>query len=683
VPGRAAGQALIERGVGHIQIIRFLNFAGALAAFFLAARVIALDRRALRSRRGSWIPLVCTTALLAALLGVELRADRSLESGAWAWAEAAVETALVLALIAACFFLYVREHRSIVDLFEAAEAHIRRARRLEAILELGDELRAAGSVEQVARAAADGVERRLSFRETVLYLLDPADDLLFTAATVGSDRDYDASIRARRIPRGVLEGLLREEFRHGSTYFIDHRHHDWTDVELAYFPSGYVEDGGPGAFHGDDAVFAPLHGDDGRLIGLFDVYDPSDGCIPSEETLQLLGVFATITASAIEGVRHRAELERLAITDGLTGLYNHRHFQETLAHEVGRAERYDLVFSLLMMDLDLFKNVNDRFGHPRGDEALRAVANVLCANARASDFVARYGGEEFVMILPATTAAQAAVLAERIAQGVRGIAIAVPEPPSLSMSIGLAEYPACGHDRESLIAAADAALLFAKRSGRDAVADFTQVSLVELDQSALEGLAFRLEKADIETLDVLAAAVDQRDAFAGERSAGVARAAAGLAAALGLDDAQRDVLRMAALVYDIGKVGIPVEVLNRRGELSPADQAVIRRHPEMGTRLLETTMRLGALLPVVLHHHERWDGAGYPCRLAGEAIPFGARVIAVCDAWQAMVSDRPYRPALAREAAVAELRAGAGSQFDPHLVEAFIGSLTVTGGAAG
>ena len=272
--------------------------------------------------------------------------------------------------------------------------------------------------------------------------------------------------------------MLREEFRHGSAYFIDHRYYDWTDVELTYFPPGDVVDRGPGAFHRDDAVFAPLRGDDGRVMGMFDVYDPSDGLVPSEETLQLFGVLATVTASAVEGARHKAELERLAITDGLTGLHNQRHFQERLAHEVDRAARYDLVFSLLMMDLDLFKSVNDRLGHPCGDEVLKAVADVVRANARASDFVARYSGEEFVMILPGTTAKQAAVLAERIAQAVRDIAIAVPDPPRLSMSIGMADYPLCGRDRESLIAAADAALLFAKRSGRDVVVDFSQVSQV-------------------------------------------------------------------------------------------------------------------------------------------------------------------------------------------------------------
>jgi len=213
------------------------------------------------------------------------------------------------------------------------------------------------------------------------------------------------------------------------------------------------------------------------------------------------------------------------------------------------------------------------------------------------------------------------------------------------------------------------------------VADFSRISLVELDQTDLEGLAVRLEKADIETLETLAAAIDMRDAFSSGRTVGVARVAGMLADELRLDETQRDVLRVAALVYDIGKVGIPVELLNRRGELTAGEKSTIRRHPEIGMRLLESTMRLHALAPVILHHHERWDGEGYPDGLKGEAIPFAARVIAICDAWQAMVTDRPYRPALTRERAVAELRAGTGSQFDPQLVEAFVDGLQKADGA--
>ena len=653
-----------------------------MAAFFLAARAVTLDRRALRSRQASWLLLACATALLAALLGVSTFVDRTSPHSALLWAQTLLESGLVIALVAGCFFLYVREHQRMVDLYNEAEVHSRRSARLEAILHLGDELRAAHTVDAIATVAAGAVESTLSFREAALYLLDADEDVFCTAASFGSYPEYDAVVRDRRIPSAVLHSVLRDEFRHGNCYLVDHTRYEWTEEQLFYFPPGPIPDRGAGMFHADDALFVPLYDHEQRLIGMFDVYDPDDGALPAEDTLQLLEIFANVTASAIENARYEGELELRAVTDGLTGLYNHRHFQETLMHEVERSARYRAVFSLLMMDLDFFKNVNDRLGHPRGDDALKAVAEILRRNARASDFVARYGGEEFVMILPDTSVREAAAVAERVAQGVRGIELGVPDPPPLSISIGMAEYPACGRDRESLIAAADAALLFAKRSGRDMVADFSQVSVVELDQASLEGLAFRLEKADIETLETLAAAIDGRDAFGGEHSREVAHAAERVALRLGLDEHQREVLRMASLVYDIGKVGIPVEVLNRRGELGDADKAAIRRHPEVGKRLLQSTMRLNALLPVVLHHHERWDGTGYPDGLKGDEIPFAARLIALCDAWQAMTTERPYRPARDYADAVAQLRAGAGSQFDPRLVDAFVASLQETGEAA-
>jgi diguanylate cyclase (GGDEF)-like protein len=669
--------------VTSISIIEYLNFAGALLAFFIAARVISFDRRALRSRSGSWALLVCSTALLAAVLGVQLFLDQDAPHTALRWAATLLGSALVISLILGYFLLYVREHRRVADLYDTAETHSRRSRRLEAILRLSGELRTARGVQAAVDLAAGAVKDTLAYKECALYLLDEGDDVYRTRAALGGDPEYNQVLFERLIPGEILRGVLREEFRHGNVYFIDHTRYSWTEEELFFFPPGDLPDLGPGHFHADDALFAPLRDHEEHLIGLFDLYDPEDALRPSPDALQALEIFANVTASAIENAGYEAELELRAVTDGLTGLFNHRHFQETLQGEVERAVRYGLVFSLLMMDLDLFKTVNDRLGHPRGDEALRAVAEVMRANARASDFVARYGGEEFVMILPGTPAGQASVLAERIAQGVRDIRLAVPHPPPLSVSIGVADFPACGRDRESLISAADAALLFAKRSGRDMVADFSRISLVELDQTDLEGLAFRLEKADIETLETLAAAIDMRDAFAGGRAVGVVHAAGLVADELHLDETQRDVLRVAALVYDIGKVGIPVEVLNRRGALTAVEQATIRRHPEIGMRLLESTMHLHALAPVILHHHERWDGQGYPDGLQGETIPFAARVIAVCDAWQAMVSDRPYRQALSPEQAIAELRAGAGSQFDPQLVEAFIGGLQKASEAGG
>ena len=591
----------------------------------------------------------------------------------------ALAGSLVAALTVGFYFLYVQEYARVRTLRDLSESHQRRSSRLEAIVGLGSRLRSTLDAQEVAHIAADTVRDTLQFRETALYLREPEEDVYRAAAAYGQDPEYDKVVRDRRIPGAVIRGILRDEFRHGDCYLIDHTRYTMTEEENFFFPPGSLPDLGPGMFHPDDALFVPLYDHEQAMIGLFDVYDPVEGKIPDEASLQLLQIFANVTASALENAHAAEELRRRAVTDGLTGLYNHRHFQEALAVEVERAVRYGLTFTLFMMDLDFFKTVNDRFGHPRGDQALQQVAAVLRHNARTSDFVARYGGEEFVMILPGTTVKQAGALAERIAQGVREIVLDVPEPPPLSISIGMADYPACGRDRESLIAAADAALLFAKRSGRDMVADFSQISLVELDQAALDGLSFRLERADQETLEALAGAVAMRDAFADRSASCVTNAARCLADALGLDGPEKELYTTAAVIYDIGKVAIPIEVLNRRGDLTAEEREEIRGHPEAGRRLLESVMRLRGALPAVIHHHERWDGTGYPDGLKGEDTPLLARAIAICDAYQAMVVDRPYRRALSQDAAIEQLRACAGSQFDPQLVKVFVGAMEKEG----
>ncbi|HOT22984.1 MAG TPA: diguanylate cyclase [Thermoleophilia bacterium] len=656
--------------------------AVAFAAFYLAVRVAAIDRRVDALHRRSSTVLACAALAVAVFFTVDLLTSASEEPAALRSLELGLAALIVVTLTVGFYFLYGQEYARVRALRDASVTHQARSRRLEAIVDLSNRLRATLDTYEVAEIAADTVRDTLQFRETALYLRqDGGDDAYRAAAVFGQDPEYDEVVRERTIPGAVVRGLLRDEFRHGDCCLIDHTRYTMSPEEEFYFPSGPLPDLGPGMFHPDDALFVPLFDRGHEMIGLFDVYDPVDGRIPDEATLQMLQVFANVTASALENACAAEDLRRRAVTDGLTGLYNHRHFQETLAAEVQRADRYGLTFTLLMMDLDRFKTVNDRFGHPHGDQALQEVAAVLQQNARASDFVARYGGEEFVMLVPGTTVKQAGALAERIAQGVRDIVLEVPDPPPLSISVGMADYPVCGRDRESLIAAADAALLFAKRSGRDMVADFSEISLVELDQESLEGLSFRLERADLETLEALAGAVAMRDAFADRSAACVTNAARCLAEALGLGDAERDLFATAAVVYDIGKVAVPIDVLNRRGELSPEERATIRRHPKVGKRLLESVMRLRGALPAVVHHHERWDGTGYPDGLKGEETPLLARAIALCDAYQAMVVDRPYRKAMSQAAAFAQLRAGAGTQFDPYLVEVFVGAMQRQGAA--
>lgn len=286
------------------------------------------------------------------------------------------------------------------------------------------------------------------------------------------------------------------------------------------------------------------------------------------------------------------------------------------------------------------------------------------------------------MILPETPAKQAESVADRVRERVKEISLGVPDPPELSISIGVADFPYCGRERDSLIAAADSALMFAKRSGRDKVAHFSNVTPLAWDGSALEGLSYRLEGADLVTLEALAAAVDARDEFDRRHSEGVVETVECVVGALGLNTGEADMVKAAARIYDVGKLVIPVEVLNRTTALDDVEREAIRSHPEVGRSLIESTMKLAHLLPVVGSHHECWDGSGYPLGLKGEEIALPARVIAICDAYQAMISDRPYRSAMSQDDAVAELRRGAGTQFDPSLVERFVTAILEGGAAA-
>ncbi len=254
------------------------------------------------------------------------------------WLSTLLETALVISLNLGCFFLYVREHKRVADLYDTAETQSRRSSRLEAILALSDTLRPVRDVQEVVDIAAGAVKETLAFRECALYLYDEDEDVLHTRAALGGDDAYNEVIRERPIPARVVRGVLREEFRRGNVYFVDHATYSWTEEELFYFPPGEFEERVAGGFHPDDALFVPLLGAGGQLLGLFDLYDPEDGRVPSDEALQVLEIFANVTAASLENARYAAELEVRAVTDGLTGLFNHRHFQE-IAGGRGRARR--------------------------------------------------------------------------------------------------------------------------------------------------------------------------------------------------------------------------------------------------------------------------------------------------------------------------------------------------------
>ncbi len=367
------------------------------------------------------------------------------------------------------------------------------------------------------------------------------------------------------------------------------------------------------------------------------------------------------------------QTRELADTDMLTSLRNHRHFQQFLHREVTKAIGNGEPLSLLMLDLDFFKSINDEFGHQKGDAVLRRLGQLLLAEMRQGDYAARYGGEEFMVVMPGIGGHDALEAAERLRQKVRSVAADVGLPDNyVGASFGVADLPDCASDVASLIAAADAALLFAKRKGRNRVAYFRDLSETELKDGDLQRLHSRLEGASLQTIRALAEAVDTSDHYSDEHGKRMKSVAEKMAGRLGLNQEQADALILATRLHDIGKLGVPGSVLRKKDKLSPEELSMIKRHPEIGGRMLQEVKQIQDLISAILYHHERWDGEGYPERLKGEQIPLMARIVGIMDAYRAMLSDRPYRKALTVEQANAELRKGAGTQFDPQLVEMFI-----------
>ncbi len=352
---------------------------------------------------------------------------------------------------------------------------------------------------------------------------------------------------------------------------------------------------------------------------------------------------------------------RLALTDPLTGLGNHRHFHERLERELRHAHERRLPLSLCLVDVDDYKRINDRLGHPAGDRVLSALA----ARLRQGGEAFRLGGDEFALLLPgyddhdALTAATSVV--ERIS------ALELDQLGSVTVSAGVATSPAHAADRDELIRLADSALYWAKEYGKNRVRAY-RPDVIELAE--LKRLASGPDRAArFRAAASLARAVDARDVYTGSHSQRVAELAACVARRLGLPEEDVELTRLAASLHDLGKLAIPEEILRKPGPLTEPERMVLERHPQIGFRMLES-LGVDPVADWVLHHHERWDGSGYPDGLPGERIPLGARIIFVADAYDAMTSERVYRRRVAPEEAIAELRRCAGSQFDPVIVEA-------------
>ncbi len=423
----------------------------------------------------------------------------------------------------------------------------------------------------------------------------------------------------------------------------------------------------------------------------------------SEEEVLLLGTLADLIAGALHNALTFQKAQEQAITDGLTGVKTHRFFMEALSAEWKRSTRAGRAFALVLMDLDRFKFVNDFYGHP--------------------DVVARYGGDEFVILMPETSMEQARQLASKLRSWV--CADNLLREKNVSASFGIACYPLHGSSPQELIQVADASMYLSKHQGGNAVSTadhfdpgeakkwkkdvleaYLGVTLKRLfatGPEAFEEIYQRLKQfteslaateagngitvapevpedagpqalpqAVLDTVTSLAFAIDAKDHYTQGHSQKVSAYAALIAEAMEMSDAEIDEIRLGAVLHDIGKVGIPEQILNKSGPLNPDEWETMKSHVIFGAKILEPLTPLARIREMVLHHHEYYDGSGYPDALRGEGIPLGARIVAVADAYDTITSDRTYKKGRPAEEALAELERCANAQFDVRIVEIFV-----------
>lgn len=373
------------------------------------------------------------------------------------------------------------------------------------------------------------------------------------------------------------------------------------------------------------------------------------------------------------------EQAQAAITDAITGLPNHRAVMARLEEELARCTRTNGSCAVLFVDLDHFKHINDTWGHRAGDVILRETAARLQTSIRIQDFVGRYGGEEFALVLTDVDLTKASEIAERLR-------VTVHTPPCLwqtedgsenitipvTASIGVAMYGLHATAREELLELADHAMYEAKQGGRNRV----RVAEIREVANIVEGTAQRSPLREETTVQVLTTAAAIHDPGTDDHAHRLVSLARATAQRLHRPEEELHLIRLGALLHDIGKIGIPDAILHKPGPLTDEEWAIMRQHPTMGQQILvQAGGVFVALAQIVAAHHERWDGRGYPLGLVGKAIPFAARILAVVDSYDAMTSRRVYREPLSVEDACKELQRCAGSQYDPRVVEAFLNEL--------
>ena len=447
----------------------------------------------------------------------------------------------------------------------------------------------------------------------------------------------------------------------------------------------------------------------GKVIGFLGFDAVSEKKNWPEDIQNLLKVVADMFASVIkrrqmdrdikslnkELLKINMKLKQLALRDALTNLYNHRYFEEAIEAEFIRAKRHSLPLSLIMLDVDYFKSINDVYGHQFGDLVLKQFAQQLTQMVRKYDTVIRYGGEEFIIITPGAGREIVLVLAQRLLEIIKLYNFGNKKHSvKLKLSVAVACFPDDKiHKPSDFIKVAEYILNKVKETGGDRVYSWADIvkkgSLPKADidtgadvqalQEKLGKLTKRANQSLAEAIFAFAKTIDIKDHYTGEHVEKTVHYAIEIAKAKNLPKDEIERIRQASILHDLGKIGISEKILYKKSKLTPKEYEQIKKHPQIGADILRPIHFFQAIIPLMLHHHERWDGKGYPYGLKGEEIPLGARIIALADTYEALTSNRRYRKACSKKQAIKIIRDVSGSQFDPDLVDILLRLLELEG----
>ena len=413
----------------------------------------------------------------------------------------------------------------------------------------------------------------------------------------------------------------------------------------------------------------------------------------------ILSFIANYAALFMQNIDLLEKTNKYANTDTLTTLYNHRGFQEVLANELHKAEDTNTPLSIVMFDINNISKINRELGHAKGDEVIKLLAEKIKQNIRSNDKAGRYGGDEIAIILPNTNTGDARYLAEYITYCLS--CCFVDDVGPVKVSVGISTYPDNTKDQEKLLILAEQAMYISRakgyKEGMSAIVSSSDFNF--WDDAALNSFAEVVAKRHaqlginfedelvhkfnneevisqnhlIEMVTSLAGAIDAKDPYTKGHSTSVSRYAEALARAINLPEDEVQKITLGGLLHDVGKIGIPENVLRKPGKLDPDEWEIMKQHPVIGAeKVLAPNEALSHLIPIVKYHHEHIDGSGYPEHLKGDEIPLSARIVAVADTYHALISDRPYRKGMSVEKACEILQEGAGKLWDADLVRHFI-----------